>query len=56
MPIRKEKKETDLLKTVVNIKHRYGKNSLLKGTDYEPRATQRERNRMIGGHNGGEET
>lgn len=52
----KEKKETDLLKTVVNIKHRYGKNSLLKGTDYEPRATQRERNRMIGGHNGGEET
>lgn len=48
----KEKKETDLQKTVVDIKNKYGKNSLLKGTNYEPCATQRERNNMIGGHNG----
>lgn len=50
----KDEKEFDLQKTVVEIKNKYGKNSLLKGTSYEPNATQRERNKMIGGHNSGE--
>ena len=49
------KKENDLLKTVVNIKGRYGKNALLKGISFQKEATARERNKMIGGHNSGEE-
>ena len=53
--VKQEEKEHKLLETVVNIKKRYGKNSLMKGTSYQPRATARERNKMIGGHNGGEE-
>lgn len=49
-----EEKESKLNKTVINIKHKYGKNSLLKGTSFEDCATAKSRNRMIGGHNGGE--
>lgn len=48
-------KENSLIKTVVHIKNRYGKNSLLKGVSYNKEATARQRNKMIGGHNGGEE-
>lgn len=36
------------------VKHKYGKNSLLKGIDLLPEATARERNRQIGGHASGE--
>ncbi len=32
------------------IKHKYGKNAILKGTDFQEGATARERNRQIGGH------
>lgn len=48
------KKERGLQHTVVDIKRKYGKNAILMGTSYEECATGRERNRMIGGHNGGE--
>lgn len=48
-------KENTLLKTVVKIKNKYGKNSLLKGTSFKEKATARERNKMIGGHNAGQE-
>lgn len=46
-------KEKKITKTVLNIKDRYGKNAILRGIDYLPNATQRERNKQIGGHNGG---
>jgi DNA polymerase V len=45
-------KEKELEKVVLNIKSKYGKNSILRGFDLCEEATQRERNKMIGGHNG----
>ena len=53
--IRSIKKERGLQHAVVNIKHKYGKNAILMGTSFQERATGRERNRLIGGHNGGED-
>ncbi len=50
----KDEKENVMQKTVIDIKQKFGKNAILKGTSFEPKATGRERNRMIGGHNGGE--
>ncbi len=49
-----DEKENVMQKTVIDIKQKFGKNAILKGTSFEPKATGRERNRMIGGHNGGE--
>ncbi len=40
-------------KTVLGIKERYGKNAILKGMNYLPAATSRERNVQIGGHKSG---
>ena len=40
--------------TVINIKKRFGKNSILKGTSLQENATAMERNRQIGGHKSGE--
>lgn len=48
----KIEKETRLVKSVLNLQDKYGKNAVLKGLDLRKNATQRERNRMIGGHNG----
>lgn len=42
------------LEEVMNIiKDKYGKNSILRGVSYDEKATQRIRNRLIGGHNAG---
>ncbi len=41
-------------KTLVDIKRRFGKNSILKGISLTEAATARERNRQIGGHKSGE--
>ncbi len=49
-----EKKEQSLQKTVLEIKDKFGKNAILKGNSFRSGATARERNRMIGGHNSGE--
>ena len=49
-----EERERKLLETVIDIKKRYGKNSILKGISYTEKATARSRNKMVGGHNGGE--
>ena len=38
---------------IIGIKQKFGKNSLLKGIDLMPEATQRERNQQIGGHKSG---
>lgn len=43
-------KEKALQKATLNIKSRYGKNAILKGTDFLEGATSRERNEQVGGH------
>ena len=45
-----EEKEYSLMKTIVKLQNSFGKNAVLRGRDFEKRATLRERNRMIGGH------
>lgn len=46
-------KEKKLQKALVSLKKKYGKNSILKGTNYLDGATMRERNQQIGGHRSG---
>lgn len=48
------KKHETVQKTVVDIKKKFGKNSILKGMNLKEGATARERNRQIGGHKSGE--
>lgn len=45
-----ESKERKLQETLLNIKKKYGKNSILKGISYAEGATSKERNNQIGGH------
>lgn len=47
---KEEKEEKDISKTVINIKKKYGKNSLLRGIDLLDGATTKDRNNQIGGH------
>lgn len=48
-------KEKRLQKAVMDLKHKYGKNAVLKGMSFQEGATMRDRNRQIGGHRAGEE-
>lgn len=48
-------KEKKLVKAVNSINKKYGNNSLLKAMDLEPKATTKLRNKLIGGHNSGED-
>ena len=48
------KKQRTIEQTVLAIKKKYGKNSILKGMNYLDGATTRKRNKLIGGHNAGE--
>ncbi|MBR4555446.1 MAG: DNA methylase [Ruminococcus sp.] len=43
-------KEKALQRALLGIKHKYGKNSVLKGKNYFKGATAKDRNRQIGGH------
>lgn len=43
-------KERRIQEALLNIKHRFGKNAVLKGTSYAEGATAKERNKQIGGH------
>ncbi len=43
-------KEKNLQRTLLNIKKKYGKNAILKGTNLQEGATTKERNKQIGGH------
>lgn len=52
--LEKIKKEKKLTKKVIAIQEKYGKNAVLKATDLQKNATQKERNKMIGGHKSGE--
>ena len=45
-------KEKELELTINNLKDTMGKNIILRGTNFLEGATARERNKMIGGHNG----
>ena len=49
-----EKKERKLQEAIVDLRNKYGKNTVLKGISYTENATARARNKMVGGHNGGE--
>lgn len=49
---RAEEKERSVQQTVLAIKNKFGKNALLRGMSLEAKATARERNRLVGGHNG----
>ncbi len=55
MKIKKEfeEKEKNIQKTLIELKEKYGKNSILKGMDLEEGATAIERNKEIGGHRSG---
>ncbi len=43
-------KERRMQDALVTIKHKYGKNAILKGMNFKEGATARDRNRQIGGH------
>lgn len=44
-------KEKRLQLTLIDIKSKYGKNAVLKGMNFQEKATTRQRNQLIGGHN-----
>ncbi len=46
-----ESMEEKLEQTLIHIKNKYGKNAILRAVSYESDATQRQRNKLIGGHN-----
>ena len=46
----KQLRDKALQEAMLGIQAKYGKNSILKGMNYEPAATARDRNSMIGGH------
>lgn len=48
------KKEKKLVKSILSLQDKFGKNSILKGIDLKKNATQIERNKFIGGHKSGE--
>lgn len=43
-------KERRRQEAIINLRHQFGKNVILKGLNYAEGATQRDRNRQIGGH------
>ena len=45
-------KEKQVLKTMIDIKKKYGKNAILKGMNFEDGGTTIERNEQVGGHKG----
>ncbi len=49
---KEEKKDEDIQKAIIAIREKYGKNAILKGMNYEEKATMRDRNMEVGGHRG----
>ena len=45
-----DEKERRLQETMLELKNKFGKNAVLKGTSYREGATAKDRNKMIGGH------
>lgn len=50
--IEKEEKEKKVQEAIIQIKKKFGKNSILKAMNMQEKATTRKRNKLIGGHNG----
>lgn len=50
--IEKEEKERKVQEAIIQIKKKFGKNSILKAMNMQEKATTRKRNKLIGGHNG----
>lgn len=48
--LRDDPKERAVQEAMLKIKHRFGKNAVLKATNYTEGATAKDRNRQIGGH------
>lgn len=48
-------KEKNLQHAILDIKHRFGKNAIMRGINLLPCSTYRERNTQIGGHKAGQE-
>ncbi|MBO5946493.1 MAG: DNA methylase, partial [Clostridia bacterium] len=46
----RRKKERRIQSAVLDIKKKYGKNSIIKGMNLEDGATAKDRNEQIGGH------
>ena len=46
----REKEERKIQEAIIDIKQRYGKNSIIKGANLQKGATTIERNKSIGGH------
>ena len=51
--VNKQLREKTLQETLLGIRAKYGKNSILKGMNFQEAATGRERNNQIGGHKSG---
>ena len=49
-PPRRRERERRIQEAMLGIKKKFGKNAVLKGTNYLDGATMRERNGQIGGH------
>jgi DNA polymerase V len=47
-------RERSRQEAILDVKRKFGKNALLKGIDLMPQATQRDRNRQLGGHRSGD--
>ncbi len=47
---KENEKERRIQQTIIDIKHKYGKNSILKGLNFMDGATAKDRNQQIGGH------
>ena len=47
-------KERKMQEAVLAIRQKFGKNALLRAISYTDKGTARVRNKLIGGHNGGE--
>lgn len=45
-----EAEERNLQDAILDVKHRYGKNAVMRGASYRKEATGRERNEQVGGH------
>lgn len=43
--------ERKVMQAIVDIRNKYGKNTILKGMNFYDKATTRKRNRLVGGHN-----
>ena len=50
--LKDEIEEKKIQKALLNIKKKYGKNSILKAMNYEEGATAKNRNLEVGGHKG----